>query len=48
MLLAFQLIVIAPGAAPYYRYADPRHYVVLANHKPIAKVSIQDVKQLAQ
>jgi len=33
MLLAFQPIVVASGAAPYYRYTDPRHYVVLANHK---------------
>jgi len=48
MLLAFQPIVVAPGAAPYYRYADPRHYVVLANHKPVAKISIRDVQRLAQ
>jgi len=48
MLLAFQPIVVAPGAAPYYRYADPRHYVVLANHKPIAKISIRDVQRLAK
>jgi len=48
MLLAFQPIVVAPGAAPYHRYADPRHYTVLANHKPIAKISIRDVQRLAQ
>jgi len=48
MLLAFQPIVIAPGAAPYYRYANPRHYVVLANHKPIAKIPLRDVVRLAQ
>jgi len=48
MLLAFQPIVIAPGAAPYYRYTDPRHYVVLANHKPIAKIPLRDVQRLAQ
>jgi len=48
MLLAFQPIVIAPGATPYYRYADPRHYVVLANHKPIAKIPLHEIKRLAQ
>jgi len=48
MLLAFQPIVIAPGAAPYYRYADPRNYTILANHKPMAKISIRDVQRLAQ
>jgi len=48
MLLAFQPIVIAPGAAPYYRYTDPRHYVVLANHKPIAKIPLRDIVRLAQ